>query len=148
MEEKLNEFLQKLEEAGLDKDEAKAQIEEIIALKAKPAEDDDLEVEEKEEEKTEDLNSDDELEEKEEIESEEDLGEDEEDLKVEEKDELKEDLGEDEEEKAEEKEPVFDEDQKEALDRWVLIPKIRSYRKLLRRALSTVRRKRKTNQST
>ena len=117
MEEKLNEFLQKLEEAGIDKDEAKAQIEEIIALKAKPAEDEDLEVEEKEEEKTEDLNADDELEDKEEIESEEDLGEDEEDLEVEKKDELKEDLGEDEEEKAEEKEPVFDEDQKEALDR-------------------------------
>ena len=115
MEEKLNEFLQKLEEAGIDKDEAKAQIEEIIALKAKPAEDEDLEVEEKEEEKTEDLNADDELEDKEEIEAEEDLGEDEEDLEVEEKDKLEEDS--DEEEKAEEKEPVFDEDQKEALDR-------------------------------
>ena len=46
---------------ALTKTRQKAQIEEIIALKAKPAEDEDLEVEEKEEEKTEDLNADDEL---------------------------------------------------------------------------------------
>ena len=102
MEEKLNEFLTKLEEAGIDKDEAKAKIEEIIALKSETAEDNDLEIEEKEEEK-EDLNSDgdEDLDDKEEIESEEDLGEDD-------------DL---EESKEEEKETLnFDEDQKHGLD--------------------------------
>lgn len=106
MEEKLNEFLTKLEEAGIDKDEAKVKIEEIIALKSETAEDDDLEIEEKEEEK-EDLNSDgdEDLDDKEEIESEEDLGADDEDL----------DAGPDEEKK--EDKPVFDEDQKAALDR-------------------------------
>lgn len=105
MEEKLNEFLAKLEEAGIDKDEAKAQIEEIFALKDKPAEDEEIEI--KEEEKTEDLNKDDDLEDKEEIESEEDLSVEDEDLEKEK-----------EEEKTEEEEKaVFDEDQKEALDR-------------------------------
>ena len=101
MEEKLNEFLQKLEDAGIDKDEAKAQIEEIFALKDKTAEDEDLEVEAKEEEK-EDLgvDEDDLGEEKGEIEEEEDLGVDEDDLKEEEKEDVS-----------------FDEDQKEALDR-------------------------------
>lgn len=104
MEEKLNEFLTKLEEAGIDKDEAKAKIEEIIALKSETAEDDDLEIEEKEKEK-EDLNSDGDeyLEDKEEIESEEDLGAGDEDLDTDE-------------EKKQDK-PVFDEDQKAALDR-------------------------------
>ena len=103
MEEKLNEFLAKLEEAGIDKDEAKAQILEIIALKDKPEEEEKEELEVKEEEK-EELGSDgDDLEEKEEIEAEEDLGVEDEEL---------EEKKEEEEEKA-----VFDEEQKEALDR-------------------------------
>ena len=44
MEDKLNEFLAKLEEAGIDKDEARAKIEEIIKAKSEvEAEDEDLE---------------------------------------------------------------------------------------------------------
>lgn len=89
MEDKLNEFLAKLEEAGIDKDEARAKIEEIIKAKSEvEAEDEDLEAK-----KDDDL--------KEEIESEEDLGEDE-DLEEEDK-EKKETLN-------------FDEDQKHGLE--------------------------------
>lgn len=86
-EDKLTEFLDKLAEAGLDKDECKAQIEEIIKSKSETVEDDDQEVknEELDEVKT-DLGEDDDLEDKEEIESEEDLGEDA-DEEVEEKEE-------------------------------------------------------------
>lgn len=91
MEDKLNEFLAKLEESGIDKDEARAKIEEIIKAKSDvEAEDEEL-----------DINKDDDLEE--EIESEEDLGEDD-DLEEEDKDkEKKETLN-------------FDEDQKHGLE--------------------------------
>ena len=104
MEDKLNEFLAKLEEAGIDKDEARAKIEEIIKAKSEvEAEDEDLEKKEDLETK-EEINEDDDLTDKEEIESEEDLGEDE-------------DLTDKEEDKEEEKETLnFDEDQKHGLD--------------------------------
>ena len=102
MEEKLNEFLAKLEEAGIDKDEARAKIEEIIKAKSDvEAEDEDLEAKEDLETK-EEISEDDDLTDKEEIESEEDLGEDE-DLEEEDKEEEKETLN-------------FDEDQKHGLD--------------------------------
>lgn len=95
MEDKLNEFLAKLEESGIDKDEARAKIEEIIKAKSEvEAEDEDLEAKK-------DINEDDDLTDKEEIESEEDLGEDE-DLEEEDK-EKKETLN-------------FDEDQKHGLE--------------------------------
>lgn len=100
MEDKLNEFLAKLEEAGIDKDEARAKIEEIIKAKSEvEAEDEDLEAKE---ESQEEINEDDDLTDKEEIESEEDLGEDD-DLEEEDKEEEKETLN-------------FDEDQKHGLD--------------------------------
>ena len=100
MEDKLNEFLAKLEEAGIDKDEARAKIEEIIKAKSEvEAEDEDLGTKE---EVKEDLGEDDDLTDKEEIESEEDLGEDD-DLEEEDKEEEKETLN-------------FDEDQKHGLD--------------------------------
>ena len=104
MEDKLNEFLAKLEEAGIDKDEARAKIEEIIKAKSEvEAEDEDLEKKEDLETK-EEISEDDDLTDKEEIESEEDLGEDE-------------DLTDKEEDKEEEKETLnFDEDQKHGLD--------------------------------
>ena len=87
MEDKLNEFLAKLEEAGIDKDEARAKIEEIIKAKSEvEAEDEDLEAKE---ESQEEINEDDDLTDKEEIESEEDLGEDD-DLEEEDKEEEKE----------------------------------------------------------
>lgn len=71
MEDKLNEFLAKLEEAGIDKDEARAKIEEIIKAKSEvEAEDEDLETKEDPEAKK-DINEDDDLTDKEEIESEE-----------------------------------------------------------------------------
>ena len=95
MEDKLNEFLAKLEEAGIDKDEARAKIEEIIKAKSEvEAEDEDLEAKK-------DINKDDDLEE--EIESEEDLGEDE-------------DLEEKEEDKEKKETLNFDEDQKHGLE--------------------------------
>lgn len=87
MEDKLNEFLAKLEEAGIDKDEARAKIEEIIKAKSE------VEAEDEELDAKKDIN--------EEIESEEDLGEDE-DLEEEDK-EKKETLN-------------FDEDQKHGLE--------------------------------
>lgn len=100
MEDKLNEFLAKLEEAGIDKDEARAKIEEIIKAKSEvEAEDEDLEAKE---ESQEEINEDDDLTDKEEIESKEDLGEDD-DLEEEDKEEEKETLN-------------FDEDQKHGLD--------------------------------
>ena len=100
MEDKLNEFLAKLEEAGIDKDEARAKSEEIIKAKSEvEAEDEDLGTKE---EVKEDLGEDDDLTDKEEIESEEDLGEDD-DLEEEDKEEEKETLN-------------FDEDQKHGLD--------------------------------
>ena len=104
MEDKLNEFLAKLEEAGIDKDEARAKIEEIIKAKSEvEAEDEDLEKKEDLETK-EEISEDDDLTDKEEIESEEDLGEDD-------------DLTDKEEDKEEEKETLnFDEDQKHGLD--------------------------------
>ena len=100
MEDKLNEFLAKLEEAGIDKDEARAKIEEIIKAKSE------VEAEDEELDAKKDINEDDDLKDddltdKEEIESEEDLGEDE-DLEEEDK-EKKETLN-------------FDEDQKHGLD--------------------------------
>lgn len=102
MEDKLNEFLAKLEEAGIDKDEARAKIEEIINAKSEvKAEDEDLEKKEDLETK-EEISEDDDLTDKEEIESEEDLGEDE-DLEEESQEEEKETLN-------------FDEDQKHGLD--------------------------------
>ena len=100
MEDKLNEFLAKLEEAGIDKDEARAKIEEIIKAKSE------VEAEDEELDAKKDINEDDDLKDddltdKEEIESEEDLGEDE-DLEKEDK-EKKETLN-------------FDEDQKHGLE--------------------------------
>ena len=95
MEDKLNEFLAKLEEAGIDKDEARAKIEEIIKAKSE------VEAEDEELDAKKDINEDDDLTDKEEIESEEDLGEDE-DLEEEDK-EKKETLN-------------FDEDQKHGLE--------------------------------
>lgn len=95
MEDKLNEFLAKLEEAGIDKDEARAKIEEIIKAKSE------VEAEDEELDAKKDISEDDDLTDKEEIESEEDLGEDE-DLEEEDK-EKKETLN-------------FDEDQKHGLE--------------------------------
>lgn len=93
MEDKLNEFLAKLEEAGIDKDEARAKIEEIIKAKSE------VEAEDEELDAKKDISEDDDLTDKEEIESEEDLGED---LEEEDK-EKKETLN-------------FDEDQKHGLE--------------------------------
>ena len=90
MEDKLNELLAKLEEAGIDKDEARAKIEEIIKAKSEvEAEDEDLEAKK-------DINEDDDL--KEEIESED------------------EDLEEKEEDKEKKETLNFDEDQKHGLE--------------------------------